>query len=159
MKVLLTFDSKQKTRVSATGSTRLKCLAGSKTRSCHVDSGNQAANAQVETAILRQKRVRGRALPIEYQDRQQPNTVRHLTEPPTTPGWIRTRSRCRCGSGITRQRSLSPLTSICSRMTARSRLPRQSHLTRTRIERRRSPAAGRCIAVPLCLRSQLQHRW
>jgi hypothetical protein len=37
-------------------------------------------------------RVRGRALPIDYQDRQHPNVGRHLNEPPTDPGWIRQES-------------------------------------------------------------------
>lgn len=38
-------------------------------------------------------RVRGRALPIDYQDRQHPNVGRHLTELPRDPGWISLVSR------------------------------------------------------------------
>jgi len=40
-------------------------------------------------------RVRSRALPIDYQDRQHPNVGRHLSQLPRDPGWII--PRCRPG--------------------------------------------------------------
>ena len=44
------------------------------------------------------RRVRSRALPIEYQYRQRPNVGRHLNEPPTDAGWISRRRSLSLGN-------------------------------------------------------------